>query len=887
MMPLSRLFPLLSLVLVLVACTNSPTPTPTSVPAPATDVPTPVSDASPTPVAIPPHVDVGPVAALEVAMPVAFKPAAGPGFAPFKPDAMPVTASLQAEPIAPDLSNVRLTVMLSPEQRARLAENGFVISPGATKEFYEIYERARYENVPVFVSSDSLLHTYHLLFDKVLRRAESNAFIPMLTRLDAALLQTSLDQYAALEGTVWAEPARRNAAYFAVAVKLLNPDWPVPAGLTDLVEPDLARIAAHSGMEPSAIFPAYPQGEDWSQYVPRGHYTTSEALKRYFTAMMWHGRMTFRVADATETRQAALLTLAYQQTQVEDLGAAQVWAGIYEPTVFFVGRSDDLTPTEYEQALATAYGQVEDPADLLDEASFAAFTQAVTELRAPEILGMLVSEDQDLGDTKGLRFMGQRFVPDAFIFQQLVAPAVPERGLPSSLDVMAALGSERALAHLTSRGDADLPNYRSQLDDLRTTFAAYGEEVWTQNLYWTWVYSLRPLLEPVGNGYPQFMRSDAWLDKQLTTALASYTELKRDTILYAKQVYVEMGYDSLKPPDPERPKGYVEPVPVFYDRIAALAQMTREGLANRGLVEEGDAAALAKMEEIATKLASIARQQLRGEALSTEDYEYLRFYGGQIEALAFAASDEGSYQGAGGFPEGGDPLQAAVVADLATNPNQGVVLENGVGRVFEIYVVAPIEGNLVLTKGAVFSHYEFAQPLSDRLTDEAWREMLDSDAAPPLAAWTASYLVEQHSAGALEEAIRTFNTAFVQAIWYSEPGAVEGLLGPQEFAGTQQYIEELQAANTFVGAKLISMEFRSFDFQDANNAVVTTREVWSEELYRGSPYFEEQVDGQPPALIGMRPAYTLDATYTLRNSGDGWVIDLIVMTPNPPVWIEP
>ncbi|WP_161569217.1 DUF3160 domain-containing protein [Candidatus Oscillochloris fontis] len=878
MIPLPRFLPLLSLLLVLVACTNPP-PAPT--PAPATTVPTPVSDA------IPPHVDVGPVAALEVAMPVAFKPATGPGFASFKPDAMPVTASLQADPIAADLSNVRLTVMLSPEQRARLAENGFVISPGATREFYEIYERTRYENVPVFVSSDSLLHTYHLLFDKVLRRAESNAFIPLLTRLDAALLQTSLDQYAALEGTAWAEPARRNAAYFALAVKLLNPDWPVPPGLTDLVEPDLARIAAHAGMEPSAIFPGYSLGEDWSQYVPRGHYTTSEALQRYFTAMMWHGRMTFRVADATETRQAALLTLAYQQTQVEDLSAAQVWAGIYEPTVFFVGRSDDLTPTEYEQALASAYGQVQDPADLLDEASFAAFTQAVNELRAPEILGMLVSDDQDLGATKGLRFMGQRFVPDAFIFQQLVAPAVPERGLPSSLDVMAALGSERALGHLTSWGDADLPNYRSQLDDLRTTFAAYGEEVWTQNLYWTWVYSLRPLLEPVGDGYPQFMRSEAWLDKQLTTALASYTELKRDTILYAKQVYVEMGYDSLKPPDPERPKGYVEPVPVFYDRIAALTRMTIDGLSTRGLLEDGDLAALTKMEEIATKLATIARQQLRGEALSTEDYEYLRFYGGQIEALAFAASDEGSYQGAGGFPEGGDPLQAAVVADLATNPNQGVVLENGVGRVFEIYVVAPIEGNLVLTKGAVFSHYEFAQPLNDRLTDETWRELLDSEQVPSLADWTASYLVKQHESGVLEETIRTFNNLLVQAIWYSQPEQVEGLLGPQEYADTKQYIEGLKADGTFVGSKLISLEFRSFDLQENGQAIVTTRETWSDELYRGSPYFEEQVDGQPPALIGIRPTYTINATYTLRSTGDGWVIDTIVMTPEPPVWIEP
>jgi hypothetical protein len=42
----------------------------------------------------------------------------------------------------------------------------------------------------------------------------------MLAALDWALLTTSLDQLAALEGTPWQEAARRNAAYFAVAVKL-------------------------------------------------------------------------------------------------------------------------------------------------------------------------------------------------------------------------------------------------------------------------------------------------------------------------------------------------------------------------------------------------------------------------------------------------------------------------------------------------------------------------------------------------------------------------------------------------------------------------------------------------------------------------------------------
>jgi hypothetical protein len=833
-----------------------------------------------------PRLSVGDLALPAVGLPAGFTPAGGPDFAPFTPPAVAAEARVSAEPIAPDLSNVALNVLLSPEQQARVAESGFVVSPGNTKEFYELYERARYDTIPVFVSSDSLLHVYHLLFDKTLRRAETAAFIPMLIRLDAELLRASVAQYEALAGTPWAEAARRNAAYFAVAVKLLDPAWELPDGLRDLAEPDLASIEAHAGPGPSAIFPGYLLGEDWSQYVPRGHYTKSEELGRYFRAMMWHGRMTFRAADETETRQAALLTQAYRQTEVDGLPAADVWAGIYEPTVFFVGRSDDLTPEEYSQALATAYGEAADPRELLDEAKFAAFRAAAAELRPPHIMGMVVAEGTPLEETQGLRLMGQRFVPDAFVFQQLVSPSVEGRGLPSSLDVFAAIGSERALAHLEAAGATALPRYDEELAELQATFAGYGDDVWTQNLYWSWIHSLRPLLEPAGDGYPQFMRSEAWRDKQLTTALGSWTELKRDTILYAKQVYAERGYDALEPPDPERPRGYVEPVPELFARVVGLTQMTVEGLASRGLLADEDRGALEAMATLAGRLQTMAEKQLRGEVLSEEEYELIRFYGAEIEALTFAADDEAIYQGRGGSPAGGDPLQAAVVADIATNASQGVVLENGVGRVFEIYVVAPIEGRLVLTKGGVFSHYEFVRPIGERLTDEAWRAMLDEGEAPPLAPWTASYLVEANAAAPLAETVRQFNTALVQALWYTDAAAVAPFLGPEEQADTERYIAQLDAAGQFVGQKLIELDLRSFDFVDADNAIVAARETWSDELYSGTPFFAEQQ--AEPELVGVRPPYVLNVTYTLRREGEGWRIMRIVLDPAaPPAWEAP
>lgn len=879
---------------------TAPPPTPAP-PAPSASPPAPTAAASApgtapaaptgvahtTPAASPP---IGPIAPIAAELPASFKRSDQAIFASFQPPPVRQAARVQAPAIAPDLSNVALTVLLAPEQRARIAEQGFAVSPAQTKEFYELYERARYDYVPAFVTSDSLLHVYHLLFDKTLRRAETDAFIPMLARLDWELLRASVEQQRALAGTPWAEPARRNAAYFAVAVKLLTPEWAIPAGLRDLAEPDLAQIAAHNALGPSAIFPAYERGEDWSQYVPRGHYTKSDALKRYFVAMMWHGRMTFRADNPIETQQAALLTLALQQTSVAGQPAEAIWSGIYEPTVFFVGRSDDLTPQEYRAALGDAYGQIGTARDLADPAKFARFQAGVAELRAPAILGMLVNLDEPdkLAASKGLRFMGQRFVPDAFVFQQLIADRVPGRALPKALDFFAALGSDRALGHLATAGDTALPNYQANMDKLRTLIAGYDQPIWTQNLYWGWIYSLRPLLDRPGAGYPQFMRSDAWLDKQLTTALGSWTELKRDTILYAKQVYAEGG-GAVPPPTPEPPQGYVEPVPLLYARVAALTQMTIAGLDSRGLLSDDDRRALAAMADLATHLQKIAEAELSGEALPAEEYEFIRFYGANIEALTFAADDESVYGGPGGFPAGGEPLQAAVVADVATNAGGGEVLEEAVGRVFEIYVVAPVAGRLVLTKGGVFSHYEFAQPLGDRLTDEVWRQQLDAGRAPPLAAWTSSFMVGQTVEQPLAETITKFNADLVNALWFTAP-AGSTLTGPWDIASylsgaeldeTVGYIEQLKAAGQFVGMQRLSLEFLSFDIQDERHATVATRERWSDALYRGSPEQGELTK------IGVRRAYTTVATYTLERQGERWKIGRIVLNHEPPAWEQP
>ncbi|MFW9794261.1 MAG: DUF3160 domain-containing protein, partial [Candidatus Thorarchaeota archaeon] len=84
----------------------------------------------------------------------------------------------------------------------------------------------------------------------------------------------------------------------------------------------------------------------------------------------------------------------------------------------------------------------------------------------------------------------------------------------------------------------------------------------------------------------------------------------------------------------------------------------------------------------------------------------------------------------------------AVIADVHTDPNMEEVLEEAVGRPMVILVAVQIEDQVVLTRGAVFSYYEFKWSMDARLSDEAWQEMLTEGEAPLLPSWTQSFVVE-------------------------------------------------------------------------------------------------------------------------------------------------
>jgi len=223
------------------------------------------------------------------------------------------------------------------------------------------------------------------------------------------------------------------------------------------------------------------------------------------------------------------------------------------------------------------------------------------------------------------------------------------------------------------------------------------------------------LLKPFGDGYPTFMQTRAWQEKELQTSLASWTELRHDTILYAKQSYTP-GLGVGIPPEPKPVRGYVEPVPEFYARLLALTEMTENGLVDLDVLDETEKARLQSLERILERLIDISKAELENKELTEDDYEFIRNFGENLDYVVAGVDVEGK--------------ETTIVADVHTDCNTGNVLEEGVGYVNLILVAYSVpDGRIIVGAGPVFSYYEFKQPMKDRLTDEKWKEMLRSN--PP------------------------------------------------------------------------------------------------------------------------------------------------------------
>jgi hypothetical protein len=588
---------------------------------------------------------------------------------------------------------------LNGEARAALQQQGFVVVRPKTgpDEFHSLYIRNQYDGLPSFVTSDAALHLIHVLLDDVLVNVERELLGPALQRL----LEGMRGQGRLLRGRL---PADLEGALERVLFRL-----DVAASLLEGHAHGLDAERARQVAREIASIEARGRGQgplgevDYGGFVVRGHYTRSEALGRFFKATL----LLYTAATQKPDEAALLTALALSDPRNRALVALLDDFGRT-----LVGPAASRTPL----ALAAQARQAFGPAPSWSELGSKPGWLGRAEHHPAQPLGAAVT------------LLARRWPAD----NGLLTVDMESGELPDPLYVLAALGSDRARAHLDGAMQAR-PSLAHSLGEARTALQA-GRLGDTQSVGGRFLLSLRWLLLPYPEGYPAFQRTDGWSDHNLVSAAASWAEWRRDTILHVQPplVWAEGGDEDALPPGKA---GFVEPVPELFAELAALLGDAHQLLDEAGYFGapsgkhrsfgHSSRSTLQQMEELMSFLADAARGELAGQGLAREKRERLSDIGPWLERVL---AGDGTLR----LPPVPVIADVSYVEDPAgVEPDQ--VLTVGTGPVDVIVVAMPLGRRVVLARGAVSSFYSFAA--RGPLTDEQWRAKLAAGQAPPQPGW--------------------------------------------------------------------------------------------------------------------------------------------------------
>lgn len=621
-------------------------------------------------------------------------------------------------------------VSLAEPDRQKLSQNGFYVESVPPLRYIYVDDMADSyhdgsDGRQYFITSDLFLHAYHLIFDRMLQDVEENKLSPSVAALAADLAKATENEIKTLPATAPADvrdALMYDLFYFSVAAKLFNPSFAVVDPVRKDAEAFVSRIQRGGGEIPSAASSQFGD-EDFTQYTVRGHYVKNETLQRYFRGMMWFGRQNFLLSNRKMTLAAILIPGLLEKAQ-----GTRTFESLDHSLGYVVGPQDKYTlfgyRSECKKVLGTEAPSANQLAVKLDE-NLQAFTRAVeSDLPPPQIVSVQTGagkkQSERLDMVRGFKFLGQRFTLDAYFLNQMTSPNVGSddnpRNLPSTLDVMMLLGSKAAAEEQQQiQQRQKWPNYESQAKKLEGVEQEHLAKQLT--FYDEWLNALNSLFLPTASKQ-LFALGKPWQYKNLNAGAASWTELKHDTILYSEQSAAEMGEGDefeIPPFSPPPPKGYVEPNPLFFQRLGQSIDQMLGHMKDSGFITDEYLDKFTAFRELARRAEAIAQKEVSGELITAEDFQWIESLEDQFGRPLL-------------LPRGVDQidpseLQMALIADVATDAVEGRVLEVATGTPQRIIVaVKDAYGGTRLTVGYVYSWFEF--PSNKRWADSEWKKII-------------------------------------------------------------------------------------------------------------------------------------------------------------------
>lgn len=400
---------------------------------------------------------------------------------------------------------------LTPEQQKQLDQDKIIVTDNTWRQIFTPYIFA---GQPVFITSDSVLHAYHVLLEESVSQMESQQALRMAGVLDAVLAQINPDT---VDG-VPSEAVERAQLLLGTAARLAGSHWGEGTAIDAKIAAEVKRVEAAEGLHlPAWMKPGHGLvALDYRVFKPSGFYTRSASLQGYFRALRWMQTVPLRLQDPAELEAAQVLGEAlWEEGSIPDL--ASLWTSLSGA------------------ATTPALGLIE-------------------ELRwSPENLVEAASREAH-GEVDKVFVFPSAALPDAKLMERTTTPRRP---YPDPLDVGAWLGSPLALRLLKTEDDAVLK-----------AIAAKPELENPASLYGDYLLCLTRLLEAPEPDAPPFMSTPAWERKSLNTALSGWALLRHTWALQAKESAL-IGLGGITP-NP----GFVEPAPAFFQELGRLILQT-------------------------------------------------------------------------------------------------------------------------------------------------------------------------------------------------------------------------------------------------------------------------------------------------------------------------
>jgi hypothetical protein len=658
---------------------------------------------------------------------------------------------------------VKDKLALKDAEIATFQKNGFVsIDLNARHCMVSAYNEIYMKDLPVLVTTDSILHALHRSFDDILMQMEMGELSADLSLVLDGCQRELKKVHDAKPPAGLNDNLKDVELFLTVPCHLLHGaaakgdasiwDGTLFLGKThtgvDAQALDLLKKVEGNEMDKLAIY----GGEriiDFTQFKPRGHYTKNDNLRRYFRAMMWLGRAdtgwitlppdprTRVVVDSErELRNAMLLVHLLERS-----GTLATLKRMDDAVNFFVGRSDNLSVFQLRDLMADLKINTLTGIAAADSAKRMQQAILTNKHHRPMIVSMVLYSDggpsPQVPAPALFQLFGQRFAIDSFVLSQVVFDTIVykggkmERRIPSGLDVMVALGNGAALPLL--QPELEKWKYSANLLACREFVDGVAPAFWRDSLYNIWLDGLRVFnADRTGEPhFPQAMKTAGWQRKELQTQLASWAELRHDTVLYVKQSY---GRASC-----EYPAGYVEPYPEFYAKIKRFSDEAQKFFAN----DERRQSFFKNFSDTMAKLEGLARKELRAEAFTKEETEFVK------KTLTSERNCDGTPISFNGwycrlyYNPNDFELWEPTITDVHTDPMLQQCVQVGVGETNLCAIAIDNQQHRRVYVGPIYSYYEFTHAVTDRMTDEAWKDRLQKGDTPARPNWVREFQAER------------------------------------------------------------------------------------------------------------------------------------------------